>query len=110
MAANSQANDRESFWREVLARHTTSGLSIRAFCQQEQLRESAFYVWRRRIVRRDGATTTASTPAFVPALVTETPSRTAIEIEFRDRWIVRLDSSTPASKIAELIHALESAR
>ena len=32
-------SDREAFWREVAARRDVSGLSVRAFCQGENLPE-----------------------------------------------------------------------
>jgi transposase-like protein len=116
MAANSQASDKESFWREVLARHAASKLSIRAFCKQEGIREPNFYAWRRTIRERDSQTVredvAANTPPFVPLNVTQAlastePSTISIELE---RCIVRLDASTPTSRIAELVRALESAR
>lgn len=44
---------RERFWREVIRRQTRSGLSISAFCEQDELAESAFYFWRRELQRRD---------------------------------------------------------
>jgi len=45
---------KEGWWREVIARHVASGLSVRAFCRQESLAESAFHSWRRTIAARDG--------------------------------------------------------
>ena len=117
MATHSQAIERETHWREVLSRHATSNLSIRAFCKQEQIHESSFFAWRRTIHERDGKTTAPATtriavpsPAFVPALVTATPIAAPIEIKFPNRCIVRLDASTPATRIAELVRALEPAR
>jgi transposase-like protein len=75
MAANSQASDKESFWREVLARHAASKLSIRAFCKQEGIREPNFYAWRRTIRERDSQTVredvAANAPPFVPLNVTQ---------------------------------------
>ena len=45
---------KEQGWREVLARHLASGLSVREFCRRESLAESAFHSWRRTIAQRDG--------------------------------------------------------
>jgi hypothetical protein len=44
---------RERFWRAALQRHGRSGLTAKAFCQQEQLSEAAYYFWRRELARRD---------------------------------------------------------
>jgi hypothetical protein len=46
MANKDRNSEREAFWREVVGRHEASGLSVRAFCQGENLPESAFYFWR----------------------------------------------------------------
>ncbi|MGL4514268.1 MAG: IS66 family insertion sequence element accessory protein TnpA [Lacipirellulaceae bacterium] len=35
--------EKERCWRELLARHASSGLSMRAFCRAERLTESLFY-------------------------------------------------------------------
>lgn len=39
------------YWEGVVRRSRESGQSVRAFCQAEGLRESAFYFWRRRLAR-----------------------------------------------------------
>jgi hypothetical protein len=43
---------RETYWQQKLHAQSQSGLSIRAFCRQEKLAETAFYFWRREIARR----------------------------------------------------------
>ena len=49
MAKSPRDPAKEVFWREALQRFAASGLSIREFCQREQLTESAFYAWRRTL-------------------------------------------------------------
>jgi hypothetical protein len=41
---------REQAWRKLVAEHEQSGLSVRAFCQQREIREPSFYRWRRRLL------------------------------------------------------------
>ena len=36
-------------WRELVARQARSGLSVLAFCRQEQLNAWTFYGWRSRL-------------------------------------------------------------
>jgi transposase-like protein len=36
-------------WRELVARHDRSGLSVQAFCRQERLNAWTFYGWRSRL-------------------------------------------------------------
>ena len=50
----------ESHWRELMARHAESGLSVRAFCAREGVSECGFYWWRRELRLRDQSQ--ASTP------------------------------------------------
>jgi len=42
----------ERLWRRRLALQGRSGLSVREFCRQSQLTETAFYHWRRELRRR----------------------------------------------------------
>jgi transposase-like protein len=65
MAKQQRDPAKEAFWREVLKRYATSGLSVREFCQREQLTESAFHAWWRTIGERESN----SRPAFVPAVI-----------------------------------------
>jgi transposase-like protein len=40
---------REEHWRERVAAYERSGLSVKQFCEQQQIREQSFYVWRKRL-------------------------------------------------------------
>jgi hypothetical protein len=40
-------------WREVLAAHGRSGLSVKQFCQERGITQWAFYAWRKRL-REEG--------------------------------------------------------
>ncbi len=59
---------KESFWRRRVAQQAESGLSVRDFCRQHDLKEAAFYRWRRELSRRDEVQQAVS---FVPVHVTE---------------------------------------
>ena len=61
---------RERFWRTTLSAWRTSGLSVREFCGRRDLTETAFYFWRKELLRRDGERTVRSaSPTFVPLTV-----------------------------------------
>ena len=45
--------EKERVWREVLRQQSDSGQSVRAFCRERQLTESAFYFWRRELKQRE---------------------------------------------------------
>jgi hypothetical protein len=63
---------REQQWRELVSEWRASGLSVREFCSQRQLREANFYSWRRELQQRDARPAPASPLAFVPVTVTST--------------------------------------
>jgi len=67
MAKQRRDPAREQHWREVMSAWRASGLSVRAFCSQRQLRESQFYAWRRELRQRDARPPRPS--AFVPVTV-----------------------------------------
>lgn len=66
MANTNRSGEREAYWRDVVARFRTSGLSVRAFCRREKLVETAFYFWRRTLAERDGKLPTKSRPRQRP--------------------------------------------
>jgi hypothetical protein len=40
---------REAFWRELLARHASSNLSVDEICRKAAVSTASFYAWRRRL-------------------------------------------------------------
>jgi transposase-like protein len=61
---NQRRASKEQFWRTVLKRWRSSGLSVRAYCDEHGLAEPTFYAWRRMVAERDAAAV-----RFVPAQV-----------------------------------------
>ena len=49
MARKPRDPAQERAWRERVARWSTSGQSVRAFCQQHGLIETSFYYWKREL-------------------------------------------------------------
>lgn len=109
MANHERDAKRDSFWRGVLKRHAVSGLTVRAFCQREQLTESAFFAWRRTIAERDAEVKPAKQPAFLPVVVDGNSRREgAITIELAGGRVLRLPEATPTARLVEVVHALEA--
>ncbi len=44
---------REKFWRRTIRQQQRSGLTVRAFCLREGLKDGAFRWWRQALARRD---------------------------------------------------------
>src|SRR5260370_36836815 len=87
MARHQRDRQRERTWRQHIRRHRVSGLTIRDYCFDHDLHESAFYFWRRTIDERDRpaahlAPAAVAEPAFVPVTVVEAPqARTGSPID-----------------------------
>jgi hypothetical protein len=96
---------REAMWRRVVEGHTKSGMSIRAYCRKERVKEPAFYWWRAELARRDAVKPAA---AFVPVVV-KAPVVAGLEgisIELRGGRLLRLPAMAVA-QVAELARAIE---
>jgi transposase-like protein len=49
---SAQELQRQSRWQEIINGQQQSGQSVRAYCRQAGVEESAFYWWRRELTRR----------------------------------------------------------
>lgn len=108
MAKGDRDVAKEQFWRDAVSRQASSGLHVRAFCQQEQLTESAFYAWRRTIRERDDQVKPA--PSFVPAVMTrEVTSEGSFTLELAGGHVLRMPRIS-TEQLADLIVALEGRR
>jgi transposase-like protein len=117
MAKKMRDGAKERLWREVVKRFARSGLSVRAFCRQENLAESAFYFWRQELPRRDQETQTRAKaprrapwqPEFLPVRVTDPVVRQAsITLELAGGRVLRLPDAISAARLAEIVAALEA--
>ncbi len=107
MAKHQQDPAKEAYWRKVLKRFATSGLSVREFCKREQLTESQFYAWRRTIGEREDAGN--AQPAFVPAVVTKDATHeSSIAVELPSGCVLRFSGARVTEQEAELVIALQS--
>ena len=119
MANVNRSSEREAFWREVVGRREASGLSVRAFCHGENLPESAFYFWRRKLAELDGklrarprapSKRVLPAPAFVPVRIRREslPVPTDLSQERPSGGVLWFSESTSVSRIVEVIRALEA--
>ena len=66
--------DRESFWRELVGRRESSGLTVVELCQRAGVSPASFFLWQRRLRkpqprRRSGATEALSRSSLVPVRI-----------------------------------------
>ena len=72
-----RSEERRTYWQAAVELYRESGLSVRQFCQQEGLAESAFYYWRRELSQRYEPPRQQSPPQFVPVELSEPQPETA---------------------------------
>ena len=99
-------------WQERLKRFEASGLSIDAFCRQEDVGRSRFMDWLqtlkkepRRPAAMEGGTRSAERPAFVP--VTVNPNN-MIEILLPGGGRVRLSAGIDRAVLLDVIRVVST--
>lgn len=105
----------ERTWRQHIERHQRSGRTLRDYCFDHDLAESAFYRWRRIIAERDATAATSASastamPAFVPVAVIDAPARrtnSSIDICLGDGRRVRVRSGCDRELLATVLALLE---
>ena len=50
--AQRTSGEREQFWRDLIGRQPSSGLSIASFCDQAGVSANSFFVWKSRLRSR----------------------------------------------------------
>ena len=56
------------FWLDIICGHVASGLSVKAWCQQNRISKSAFYRWKMQLQGQSHCDNSKQ-PQFVEALV-----------------------------------------
>ena len=115
MSTNNQRSasreSKERFWRRVLRQWRGSGLSVRAFCEEQGLSEPSFYAWRRALAERDAAAV-----PFVSVRVTPEPTTTsdssagALELVVGANRRLRIGPGFDALTLTRLLALLEEGR
>jgi transposase-like protein len=117
---------KEAFWRRTVRRQGQSGLTVRAFCREHELRETAFYFWRRELARRDATDrrraawlpVRRATPAdqrraaFMPVQVLQeapAPAGGRIEIVLSGDRRVHVAAPVDRRALADVVAVLEGA-
>jgi hypothetical protein len=102
---------RETTWRRHIRRQRASGLTVRDYCFEHHLTESAFYFWRRTIAERDHQQAAEKVPAFMPVTVIDQPARpniSPIDIRLSNGRRVRVRSDCDRELLAAVLTLLET--
>lgn len=71
---------KERRWRKIVRHWRSSGLSVREFCDWQELSESLFYAWRRELVKRDREAATATGGSSKQTGSTRTPAAAFVPV------------------------------
>lgn len=117
--------DKELLWRGILKQHRKSGLSVRAFCNREGLKDFNLFRWRRELSRRDRQghsaipyrsagepTAPPASPVFLPVRVVDDRHERAepfppIEILLPDGPVVRVPLGFDRRTLGDVLAVLE---
>lgn len=99
--------ERERYWLGVMRRQASSGQSVTQFCRLNQVSESKFFLWRRKLQDRSKAV--AGIQTLVPVRVLPGSSNTfGLRVRCPSGHVVEVDSADP-SILATLFRALGGA-
>ena len=88
---STKQEQRRELWRQRIAEQETGGQSIRAYCGERELKESAFYGWRGRL-RKQNTPVRFALVETKPAM--ETPPPLELLLASGDRLRISSDAAT----------------
>lgn len=94
-------SEQEQIWQERIERWKASGLSQRAFAQQEGYAIRQVGYWKRRLLASSGMA------AMLPVIVKGgEPAAPSMKLHGSHGWSVELPAGTSAAWLAELLRSL----
>lgn len=95
------AEQRRVMWRRFLAEQQASGLSVTAWCYQQNIQEGTFYYWRKRL--------TESTPSPGPQWVTVSTSGVGTPLTLRvGRVAIEVSAGFDPHLLADVLAVVEA--
>ena len=107
MAKRVRDGGKEQYWRQVLARWRSSGLSVRAYCELHRISQPSFYWWRRQVSRRDSTRPRFLPVRVVPDAVAPDGDDDAIEVVLANQRCLRVRPGFDRATLVRLLDVLE---
>ena len=121
------STERWQYWRDVIRRQSESGLSVAAFCREQQVPPASFFVWRKKLAEadqqdesaaarldagespeREADASHAARARFVPIELSAcTPSPANFEIVYPDGYRVVVPFPVEAESLREILRVLK---
>ena len=111
--------ERERFWRELIARRESSGLTVAELCQRAGVSTPSFFLWQRRLrkqkpMRRSGTIEALPRTSLVPVRIV--PDRvdddrtSPVVVELPGPVRVQIPPGCDAPTIHAVFHAVSTLR
>lgn len=99
---NGQESGRAAYWQKQIADQARSGLTARAFCEERQLGENAFYSWRRRQLKD----TAPASFALVETGTSRSQNSPCLELNLGSGQCLRIPCGADAATLRTVLSVL----
>jgi hypothetical protein len=110
--------ERWQSWRDVIRRQAESGLSVAAFCREQQVPPASFFAWRKKLAEADQNANAASSrdadaspevrAQFVPIAISPVPPSAAnFEIVGPDGYRLVVPTPFDGESLREILRVLK---
>jgi transposase-like protein len=101
--------DRESFWRALISRRKSLGLTVTETCEQAGVSPASFYQWQRKFREVEPRPRSeAATPALVPVKLVE-DRRVELTLELPQGLRLRIPTGCDEAILRQVLRAAVSA-
>ena len=104
-----RSQERERFWRGLIAEQPGSGMSVVAWCEEHGVSAPSFYVWRRKLAQHD-ARRMSRRPSLLPVEIippTADESHAPLEIELPGQARVRVRPDCDLELLRQVLAMLQ---
>jgi transposase-like protein len=114
--ARSKSVERQAFWRRLLERHATSGMSVARFCARAGVSTGSFYRWQRELRQPNGklggenqeGRESADARTLLPVRVLSEPStQPEIEVAWPGGIVVRIWRGCDVPQLREVLRIVQ---
>jgi transposase-like protein len=99
------AEARIEYWRARIAEQERSGISVGRFCQEQQITEQSFYVWRKRLRQPEPVRFALVESGAAP---TETAAEPALELVLKTGERLRIGRGVDEAALRTVLTVLRA--
>ena len=98
-----KAISKDDQWRDRIAEHERSGLSVKRFCKERGVSEYSFYTWRKRLAKKEPVRF-----ALVNREAAGQEPATALELVLMSGERLRIGNGVNAATLRTVVEALRT--